>query len=170
MGDSKGTVPAHVANEVRCNVKVKQAQNVHAHSAHKRYEQDCDNEFQSDFVGEFSRETQEVLASVQAEHGLITAGQLYALVQEDANKVVLELTGPELALVALNAVGHKVVVRPYAFRSFEKVKKQNDDGEWVDCVQDVRTPFKCRSVTVPTGNGFGIKFKYNGSRQSIVVC
>lgn len=171
MGDSKNISPeAH--NMRRREVKQHQAVNAHARAAH-RDDREIP-EFQPDFEGRFSQKTEEALAIVQSEHGHVTAGQIYQLIQEDRNKVVLELTGPEPALAAIDGaeVGMQVVARPFAFRSFETVKKENPEtGEWEPKSIDGRLPFKCRSVLVPIGNsGFAIKFKYNGGRQCIVVC
>lgn len=128
-------------------------------------------QFESDFIGRFTKETEELLAGVIAEKGFVTAGHLYSLVQDDeCNNVVLELVGPEAATNALNITGHQVVVKSFAFRSFERVQKEVN-GEWVPTTQHSRTPFKCRSVTVPIGkSGFAMKFKYNPARRCIVVC
>lgn len=171
MGDSKNVHPEE-HNMRRREVKAHQSRNAHARSVHYGDDEVC--EFQPDFEGRFSKSTEEALMLIQSEHGHVTAGQIYQLIQEDRDKVVLELTGPEPALEAIEgaSVGMSVLARPFAFRSFEMVKKENPEtGEWEPQSIDGRLPFKCRSVVVPIAStGFAIKFKYNGGRGCIVVC
>ena len=167
MGDSKN-VSAEQHNAVRREVKAKQYANSRANAVHKDSEEH--EEFECDFIGRFDQKTEEALAEIQRESGFVTAGLVYSLVQEDSGKVVISLSDPEPALVALNAVGHKIVVRPFAFRSHEVVGKKNAAGEWEEVVQDTRTPFRCRSILVPVAPGFAIRFKYNPVRQCVVVC
>lgn len=131
---------------------------------------ESNEQFECDFEGKFTPETEAHLAHIQAEHGHITCGHLYSLVQDEGNKMVLEITGPKAATDALDITGCKVIARNFAFRAYEKVKKEVD-GEWVDCVQDSRTNFRCRSVLVPIGkSGFAVKFKYHTKRKCMVVC
>lgn len=166
MGDSKNFSADH-HNAVRREMKAKQKVHTRAHHNDDHEERE---QFECDFQGKFTPETLERFAGIQAEQGCVCAGHLYQMVQDDMNHVVLELTGPESAVDALNACGMKVVVRPLAFRTFETVKRENEAGEWVPEQISSRMPFKCRSVIVPTAGGFGIKFKYNALRGCIIVC
>lgn len=170
MGDSRGIIPSHIQDENRRATKQRQNADARARAMHSGSPEEGE-EFECNFEGKFTRETEAELAALQVEHGYVTAGGIYQLVQEDKGLVCVELTGPEPALQALGAVGAIVVVRPYAFRSVESVKKKDPTtGEWVETHQDVRTSFKCRSIVVPTAGGFAIRFKYNPMRKCIVVC
>lgn len=157
-------------NERRREVKSRQQAHAHAAVAHRETEEDRE-EFECDFEGVFTKKTQEALAEIAQKHEYVTAGHIYQLVQEDHNLVQIQLTGPVPALEALNQLGSVVVARPFAFRSIEEVfKKDAETGEMVPSLHEERTPMKVRSVLVPIGNGYAIKFKYNSFRKCLVVC
>jgi hypothetical protein len=123
-----------------------------------------------DFTGKFAPATNEFLLDLMTTHSLITAGLLYQMMLEDANKVRVILNGPNDRLAEVNCVGAQVIVRPNGFRLLEEVGLKQPDGTYRPVVRDIRTPMLVRSLLVDVGGGFGIRFKYNGQRRCIVVC
>lgn len=111
-----------------------------------------------DFTGRFTDKTKAFLMDLSMSHPFITTGLVYQLMVEDENKVQIILDGPKERLEEVGFLNREIIVRPHAFRS---VEKGGTNG---------RTPMLIRSILVPTGGGFGMKFKYNGERKAIVVC
>lgn len=111
-----------------------------------------------DFTGQFSDKTKALLMELSMSYQFITTGLVYQLLVEDAGKVRIILDGPKERLEEVSFFKREIIVRPHAFRSVEK------DGT------NSRTPMLIRSILVPIGGGFGMKFKYNGERKAIVVC
>jgi hypothetical protein len=111
-----------------------------------------------DFTGKFSDKTKALLMELSISYQFITTGLVYQLLVEDVGKVRIILDGPKERLEEVGFFNREVIVRPHAFRSVEK------DGT------NGRTPMLIRSIIVPTGGGYGMKFKYNSERKVIVVC